>query len=277
MTISGRQLADELLVAVRERVLALPTPPQLAIVTGAPSFATQKYLHIKERMAARVGVSVDIHEVAPAATTDAYISAVQAAAATAAGVIVQLPLPAQVDREAVLAAIPIAGDADGFWYGARSDALPTPVVQAVDYIARRYHVIFKDALLAVIGEGRLVGRPLAHFAREQGARVTVVNETTSDHDRATILKQAAIIISGVGKPGIIGFDDVQDGVAVFDAGTSEDGGVLTGDIDARVAEKAALFTPVPGGIGPLTIATLLGNVVTLAERHQRDAAGPFVV
>ena len=101
---------------------------------------------------------------------------------------------------------------------------------------------------------------------KQGAQVSVVTKESTDTNE--LLKDADIVIAGAGQPGLVTAAMVKDGVMIFDAGTSEDGGTLVGDVNSDVAKKASLFTPVPGGIGPITVAVLLKNLVTLAERKQ---------
>jgi methylenetetrahydrofolate dehydrogenase (NADP+)/methenyltetrahydrofolate cyclohydrolase len=119
----------------------------------------------------------------------------------------------------------------------------------------------------VIGEGHLVGEPAAIWAAQLGANVTTVNASTVDmRDK---LLTADVIISGAGVPGLVTPDMVKDGVILLDAGTSESEGVLKGDIDPLCADKAALYTPTPGGIGPITVAKVFENLVILAELKAR--------
>jgi len=108
----------------------------------------------------------------------------------------------------------------------------------------------------------LVGRPAAAYARARGAVVTVLTKETYD---ATALRSADIIITGVGQPHFITPELVKEHVILFDGGTSEDGGVLVGDVSPTVADRASLLTPVPGGIGPITIAYLLRNLISLTR------------
>lgn len=267
MMVDGKALAATVRQQLSERVAALApfVVPHLTIITCAPTFETRKYLALKERMAAAVGIRVSVHELPEASTTAACIEAVAALAREAEGVIVQLPLPPHIDREAVLASVPVACDVDGFWYGSKDEALPSPVVAAIGLIADAYGVPWADQSIVVVGEGRLVGKPVAAFLRTLGVPYTVVTESTPD--ATALLSAATIIISGAGRPSLITADMVRPGVIVFDAGTSEEGGVLVGDVHPAVAAVATLFTPVPGGIGPLTIVALLSNVITLAERQ----------
>ena len=126
--------------------------------------------------------------------------------------------------------------------------------------------MWENKVVAIVGYGRLVGQPVNEYAKKRGAKVTVLTDESTDF--SSTLKEADIIVSGVGKPGLIEDTVVKPEVVLFDAGTSEDSGELRGDITTQAAEKAALYTPVPGGIGPITVAILLRNLVTLSQKHQ---------
>ena len=117
--------------------------------------------------------------------------------------------------------------------------------------------------VVVVGHGRLVGEPAALWAKGQGATVTVVTKETSNSEQ--IIAAADVLILGAGQPNIITPEAIKPGVVIFDAGTSEDNGELKGDAHPDCAEVASLFTPVPGGIGPITVSMLLKNVVKAAE------------
>ena len=138
------------------------------------------------------------------------------------------------------------------------DIMP-PVVGAIAEILKRESVSVKDKNVVVIGKGALVGEPAAVWFKQQGARVVVLDRKTKNISMVT--KDADIIVSGAGVPSLITADMLSDGVIFFDAGTSESGGVLKGDASPECALKCSIFTPVPGGIGPITIAVLLRNVV----------------
>ena len=118
--------------------------------------------------------------------------------------------------------------------------------------------------VVVIGKGKLVGKPAAEWARKEGAFVEVVDRSIKNPEM--IFKKADVLISGAGVPSLITPEKIKDGVLLFDAATSEMSGKLVGDIDPVCAKKAALYTPVPGGIGPLTVALLFKNLLELAER-----------
>jgi len=262
MLVDGKAIAAEILDQVKADVEAIGRPVTMTAVTCAPNFETKKYLEMKKKRAAAVGVTLHILELPAESTTEQVTNAVYSSAQETDGVVVQLPLPEHVDKELVLKAVPIDKDPDVFAYGEKRDRVLPPVVGAIDEISKLHEVEWKNKRVVVLGQGTLVGKPAARYARKRGARVRVYEDGTLDQSS---LKTADIIISGIGQSHFIKPDMVQEGVVLFDAGTSEDGGVLVGDVHPDTESVAALLTPVPGGIGPITIAYLLKNVVQLAQ------------
>jgi methylenetetrahydrofolate dehydrogenase (NADP+)/methenyltetrahydrofolate cyclohydrolase len=237
----------------------------LVVITCAPNFETQKYLALKQKKARALGIDVTLQELPVTSTTEEVQTAVREAVTRSNGVIVQLPLPAAIDTVAVLSAIPASHDVDAFSYAGEVEAVLPPVVGAIDLIARAHNVSWVGKRVAVFGQGRLVGAPAAAFAKAAGAEVSILTEASTDSTEVALTSD--IIILGVGKPNLLTPSMVKEGVVVFDAGASEDGGLLVGDADPSVANKAGLFTPVPGGIGPMTIALLFHNLVELQKRQ----------
>ena len=259
MKVDGTALAQDILAQLKTDLQSSPKLT-LAVITCTPNFETQKYLALKKQRAEAVGISLNIIELPQDATTQQVVECVEAVTGQANGVVVQLPLPEHIDRDAVLRAIPPAKDPDGFSYGEKRDCMLPPVVGAIDEISKAHELDWKNKRVVILGQGRLVGMPAARYARKNGARVRVYEKDTLD---VSSLKTAQIIVSGIGQAKFIVPEMVSPGVVVFDAGTSEDGGELVGDMHSDVAEVAALYTPVPGGIGPLTIALLLRNLYQL--------------
>jgi methylenetetrahydrofolate dehydrogenase (NADP+)/methenyltetrahydrofolate cyclohydrolase len=264
MIIDGKAIAERVYAQVKEKLHTLDRVPSLVILTCDPNFETRKYLALKEKKARSLGIEARIIELPAASTTDAFCAAITEATKTADGIIVQLPLPDNVDTEAVLIAIPSDLDADAL--NPKTVIPLSPVVGAIQEILRDASVDPKDAMVTVIGSGRLVGLPAYRWFETQGAHVSVVTKDTIDIGHYT--RNADIVVCGAGVAGLLTPDMVREGVVILDAGTSEDGGVLRGDADPLCAEKAALFTPVPGGIGPITIAILLSNVLDCAIRRK---------
>jgi methylenetetrahydrofolate dehydrogenase (NADP+) / methenyltetrahydrofolate cyclohydrolase len=263
MIVDGKAIAKHIYDEVANEVKLLPRVPVLAAITCAPNFETQKYLELKKRKAAEVGITLRVVELPKTATTEESIACIEAVLPAVDGVVVQLPFPAHIDREAVLAAVPAGKDPDGFSFGTVKEACVPPVPGAIAAIAKEYHISFFGTTVVVLGEGRLVGRPTALFLESIGADVQVVKE---NDNAADVLQKADIIVTGIGVPHFVTPTMVRDGVVIFDAGTSEDGGLMVGDVHTAVADKASLFTPVPGGIGPVTVAVLLRNLVSLVRQ-----------
>jgi methylenetetrahydrofolate dehydrogenase (NADP+) / methenyltetrahydrofolate cyclohydrolase len=262
MIVDGKKIAEDIFTRIKVRTEQLPFAPVLAVITCAPNFETQKYLALKERKAKQVGIETKIIELKQESTTEDFIKVISDAATYAHGIIVQLPLPPHVDTALVLTHIPISHDVDAL--NPENTQLLSPVVGACKAILGTHEVLIPQKFVTVIGSGRLVGLPAYHWFVNQGAHVSVVTKDTIELGNYT--KHADIIVCGAGAPGLLTPEMIQEGVVILDAGTSEDGGELRGDVDPRCAEKAMLFTPVPGGIGPITIAILLQNVVDCALR-----------
>jgi methylenetetrahydrofolate dehydrogenase (NADP+)/methenyltetrahydrofolate cyclohydrolase len=262
MKVDGKKIAEDI---IKQLKLDMSSVPKLVLtaVVCAPNFETQRYLALKQKRAAAVGISLNVVELPQDVTTDQAIECVTTVAQHSAGVVVQLPFPEHVDKDALLRSVPVNKDPDGFSYGEKRDRLLPPVAGAIDEISKVHEIEWKNKKVVILGKGRLVGIPVARYARKQGAKVRVYEDGTLD---TSSLKTADIIVSGIGQPKFITADMVREGVVLFDAGTSEDGGELVGDMHPDVANVASLYTPVPGGIGPLTIALLLRNLYDLSRQ-----------
>ncbi|MEK7113937.1 MAG: bifunctional 5,10-methylenetetrahydrofolate dehydrogenase/5,10-methenyltetrahydrofolate cyclohydrolase [Patescibacteria group bacterium] len=261
MIVDGRKMASEVLARTKMRAEKLLRRPNLLVyVAPDETPATRSYLKIKARSAEEAGC--DFEE-----TRSLTFSS------RADAVIVQLPLPSEVNTADVLNSIPLSQDADVLSRASRekfergdADALLPPVVAAVRKILEFGNVEVKGKKAVVIGSGFLVGAPVATWLTQWGAEVEVV--TTTSGDLSAALGNADIIVSGAGSPHLIKPEMLKEDVVLIDAGTSESGGTIAGDADPSCADKCAIFTPVPGGIGPIAVACLFDNAVTLAEREK---------
>lgn len=262
MIVDGRQIATDILRDVREQVSR--TIVVRAIVV-APSPATESYLSIKSARAEEAGMHLEVIRLNEHADPDEIREWVSSAGCDA--VIVQLPLPSHFDTKAVLDAIPPERDADvlssrayeAFVQNAPGALMP-PVVCAAQEILSRAGIDPSGKRAVVVGQGRLVGEPAAAWLRNVGAEVSVITRESGD---LSVLKDAAIIVSGAGSPALIRPEHLTPGVVLIDAGTSESGGAIVGDADPACLEVAGVFTPVPGGVGPLAVACLFRNVAAL--------------
>lgn len=257
MIIDGRAMAREVLARAKARAQRLPHPPRVVAIVAGETPATLSYLKIKGLRAADAGCVFETRPLsAPFFDADA--------------IIVQLPLPDGVNQKEICDAIPLSKDADILSSAARAlfehteGALLPPVVGAVREIFVQNNIDAKGKKAVVIGNGFLVGAPVAIWLIKQGAEVSV--HTSKSGDLSASLRDADVIVSGAGSPHFIKPEMLKQGVVLIDAGTSESGGALAGDADPACSPRCSLFTPVPGGVGPLAVACLFENAVTLAER-----------
>ncbi len=239
MTVDGKNIAEEVVAGLGMSLRG----KRLGIVVGTQDGATDSFIKIKSRVAARLGVEVMFGEL------EELIKICD-------GVIVQLPIP---NSEALLAALPPQKDVDAL---GSAPVVAPPVAGAIAEVLSRSGVDPRGKKAVVVGAGRLVGAPAAKLLRELGAKVEVV---TNRDGSLTSLKTADIVILGAGEPGLIKPEMLKQGVVLIDAGTSEQGGKLAGDADPSCAEVCSVFTPVPGGIGPIAVAMIFKNLFDLAR------------
>lgn len=263
MIVDGKKIAGEIYEQVRDEISNSKKHPVLCVLTCDPNAETKKYLKLKQDKAASLGVDMMVVDFYKEITTAEVEAALDTALSGNDGIIIQLPFPPHIDVDVLFKKLPSHLDTDVINYDGNSEILP-PVIGAIKEIADRHGVDFAGKKVVVVGHGRLVGKPAALWAKAQSAEVIVIDKDTENTE--DILRRADIIISGAGSPGLITPDKIKEDVIIFDAGTSEDGGMLKGDADPVCASKASLFTPVPGGIGPITIAVLLRNLVGLSKR-----------
>ena len=258
MIIDGRAMASEVLARTKTRAQKLARRPNVLVyVAPRETPATRSYLKSKARSAGEAGC--DFEE-----TQSLSFSS------HANAIVVQLPLPQEINTVEILNSIPLEQDADVLSNAARekfeqgdTDALLPPVVGAIKEVFEKNSVAIKGKKAIVVGAGFLVGAPVSVWLTQQGAKVEIITLELGD---LSTLATADIIVSGAGSPHLITPDMLKAGVVLVDAGTSELNGTVVGDADPACAPMCSLFTPVPGGIGPLAVAKLFENVVTLAER-----------
>jgi|SRR3989344_2896446 len=279
MIIDGKAISERIKFSLREEIsppeadqpLAGKKKIRLAVIKVGNNPVTGKYLEVKRKFAEQIGVDVRIYEVPKDISNNKLREKISDVVHIPenTGVIIQLPLPEGINMQYILDAITPEKDPDvlsskgwGKFATGKSKILP-PVVGAVKMIFDENKIEIKGKNIIVVGAGRLVGKPVAAWLINEGATLSVIDENTLNPSNYTL--DADIIISGVGKPKIIKPDMVKDGIIAIDCGTSESSGQVTGDIDPAIAEKASLFAPVPGGVGPITIAILFKNLIELAK------------
>ncbi|HPW83905.1 MAG TPA: bifunctional methylenetetrahydrofolate dehydrogenase/methenyltetrahydrofolate cyclohydrolase FolD [Rhodoferax sp.] len=280
--IDGNALSRQLRTEVTQRAAALRgrgLPPGLAVVLVGDNQASQVYVRNKVKACHESGLH-SVLEQYPATMTEAELLArvdVLNNDPTIHGILVQLPLPAHIDAQKVIEAISPAKDVDGFHVasaGALMVGQPgfwpcTPygcmkMLESIGYDLRGKHAV-------VIGRSNIVGKPMALMLLAKNATVTVCHSATKDLKAMTL--QADVIVAAVGKRNVLTADMVKPGAVVIDVGMNRnDEGKLCGDVDfAGVSQVASHITPVPGGVGPMTITMLLVNTIEAAEREANKA------
>jgi methylenetetrahydrofolate dehydrogenase (NADP+)/methenyltetrahydrofolate cyclohydrolase len=275
--LDGAALAKSLLAQLHAEVRALQQSglnPGLAAVQVGDSPASRVYVRNKMRACAEVGLQSDTHQLPADCTQDEILATVAKLNADRAvhGIIVQLPLPRGIDTMRVVQSIAIEKDVDGFKWrnlGAIVDAHPqlvpcTPL--GVMKLLEQTGIALEGRHAVVIGRSSIVGKPMALLLIAAGATVTVCNSKTPDIARHT--RDADIVIVAAGTPRLVTGAMLKHGAVVVDIGINRlPDGKLTGDVDYESArEVAGWITPVPGGVGPMTVAMLIGNTVTAARR-----------
>ncbi len=284
MIVDGRAISADILKKVKKDLEQLTDRGEVIVraIVMSPTPATESYLKVKAARAADAGMRLEVVRIPDDAVTEDVLDAVRNACSDEAdAVIVQLPLPETINSSLILDEIAIEKDADvlskvAYEHFAYRDhtseqvqnhpALLPPVVGAIKEVLERSNVDVKGKRAVIVGSGRLVGQPAQVWLEAEGADVAVVTRQSTG---LTELAHADIIISGAGSPHLITPDLIKEGVVLIDAGTSESNGAIAGDADPTCADKASVFTPVPGGIGPIAVACLFQNVASLVLSTNR--------
>lgn len=270
--LDGKKLAGKILEEVRAKIKRLDKHLRLAIVLVGEDSVVRKFIEQKTKTARSVGVDIRVYAFGPKITTNELRKKLAQIVHEGknTGVVVQLPLPAHINAQYILNSVPPRKDVDmlsakslGNFITGKSSIM-SPVAGAIKAFFDEYNIGYKNQYIVVAGSGNLVGRPAALWLFSEHASFSVINQYTPHPEK--VLREADIIISGVGKPKFVTGDKIKEGTVIIDAGTSESEGKLVGDVDFdSVSKKASYVTPVPGGVGPLTIAILLKNLLTLAN------------
>lgn len=272
----GKALAKKVRQQVAEQAAALPRQPGLAVILVGDDPASAVYVRNKEKDCAQCGIRSLEYRLPESTTQQELLALIRALNddPAADGILVQLPLPRQIDSQAVLCAIRPDKDADAFHPENAGKTLTgeppvwpcTPA--GVMELLREYGISPAGKRCVVLGRSNIVGKPMALLLLRENGTVTVCHSATPDLMEET--RRADILVSAVGKPGLITADHVKEGAVVIDVAINRTpDGKLCGDVDfAAVEAKASYITPVPGGVGPMTRAILMKNVLALAKAHR---------
>lgn len=275
--LDGKAVAAQIKSELSQRLAVLAKSgivPGLATVLVGDDPASQNYVRMKHRDCQQVGIKsirVNLPADASFAQVEDTICSLNENA-QCSGYIVQLPLPKHLDENRVLGLIDPAKDVDGLHpvnLGKLVLGEPAPLPctpRGIVELLRRYNIELAGAEVCIIGRGITVGRPLGLLLTRRSENCTVTLCHTGTKDLASHTRQADIVIAAVGVPGIVTPEMIKTGSVLVDVGVSRVDGKTVGDLDPRVWEKASYVTPNPGGVGPMTRAMLLSNIVDAAER-----------
>lgn len=274
--LDGKKLSKKILEEVKREVSEMKEKLRLAVVVVGEDPVVRKFIEQKKKAAESVGIDVRIYPFEEKVTTNELRKRVAEIVHEEknTGVIIQLPLPPQINAQYILNSVTPEKDVDvlsaraiGNFVAGKGQVMP-PVAGAIKALLEEYAVDYKNKYAVILGAGNLVGKPTALWLLNEKVTFSVVRSATKNPQE--FLRQADIIISGIGKPKFITGDVIKEGAIIIDAGTSESAGKLVGDVDFdSVATKASHVTPVPGGVGPVTVLVLLKNLITLAKLRKR--------
>jgi len=278
--IDGTAISREIYAGLRERVAALGrggVRPGLAAVQVGDNPASEIYLRNKVRACDEVGIHSEVHHLAAGSPQDVVLATLEKLNRNPRlhGILLQLPLPPHLDAERATQSITPEKDVDGLTWGSLGSLVAgRPVFEpctpaGVIVLLERSGIAMDGRHAVVVGRSVIVGKPVALMLMAQGATVTVCHSRT--HGLADHTRRADILVAAVGRTRLINGEMVKPGAAVIDVGINRlPDGKLAGDVDFQsVRGVAGFITPVPGGVGPMTIAMLMSNTVCAAERAQQ--------
>ncbi|MCQ1363229.1 bifunctional methylenetetrahydrofolate dehydrogenase/methenyltetrahydrofolate cyclohydrolase FolD [Staphylococcus aureus] len=277
--LDGKQIAKDYRQGLQDQVEALKEKgftPKLSVILVGNDGASQSYVRSKKKAAEKIGMISEIVHLEETATEEEVLNELNRLNNddSVSGILVQVPLPKQVSEQKIIEAINPEKDVDGFHpinigklYIDEQTFVPcTPL--GIMEILKHADIDLEGKNAVVIGRSHIVGQPVSKLLLQKNASVTILHSRSKD--MASYLKDADVIVSAVGKPGLVTKDVVKEGAVIIDVGnTPDENGKLKGDVDYdAVKEIAGAITPVPGGVGPLTITMVLNNTL-LAEKMRR--------
>ena len=272
--INGKEISAAIREEIKDGVQGMSVRPGLAVVLVGDDPASAVYVRNKSKACAEVGIYSEVYRLPEETGREQLLGLIEQLNQSPLihGILVQLPLPKHLDPEEVIMAIDPAKDVDAFHpvnvgkiMIGNYDFLPCTPAGVMELLHRSgIEVSGKECV--VIGRSNIVGKPVALLLLNAGATVTICNSKTKRLPE--ICRTADILVAAVGRPRLVTADMIKPGAAVIDVGINRVEGKLTGDVDfAAVAEVAGWITPVPGGVGPMTVAMLLCNTYRAAERR----------
>ena len=276
----GKALAERVRGEVARDVAAIDRPLGLATVLVGEDPASAIYVRRKQEACREVGIEPFDHVLGTETSEEELLALVARLNAdeSVTGILVQLPLPEQIDDGRAIRAIDPIKDVDGFHpvnaghllQGSPTFVAATPA--GIMELLAAYDVELVGARAVVVGRSNIVGKPMALLLLAEHATVTLCHSRT--RDLAAVVREGDLVVAAVGRPDTVTADMVKEGAVVVDVGINRIDEGIVGDVGAEVGERAGLLTPVPGGVGPMTIASLLRNTVRAARYQSGELAFP---
>ena len=277
--LDGKAMSDTILAVIRDKVAEREAQgkraPGLAVILVGDEAASAVYVRNKKRACERAGVTSVSHDLPSATTQDQLLALIDTLNADSGidGILVQLPLPTHIDTETVIERIRPDKDVDGFHpYNIGRLAVKMPTLRpstprGIMTMLRATGEVLRGKNAVMVGASNIVGRPMSLELLLAGCTITVCHSATRDLE--SFVRSAEVLVVGVGQPKMIPGDWIREGAVVIDVGINRlPDGKLVGDVDFESAkERAGWITPVPGGVGPMTVATLLENTLEAALMH----------
>jgi methylenetetrahydrofolate dehydrogenase (NADP+)/methenyltetrahydrofolate cyclohydrolase len=271
----GRALAERIRAEVAEEVAGLDDSPGLATVLVGDDPASDIYIRSKQKAAREAAIDARDYRLPKDASEEDVLGLVEELNADdeVDAILVQLPLPGSIDENRVIRAVEPIKDVDGFhpynagqlYLGEPTHVPATPL--GILALLDEYEVELEGASAVVIGRSEIVGKPVAHLLLQRNATVTICHSRTVDLEARA--RAADVLVVAAGRRGLVPADAVKEGAAVVDVGITRTESGIVGDVDPAAADRAGLITPVPGGVGPMTVAMLLRSTVR-AARYRRN-------
>lgn len=266
MKVDGKLVASKLKQKIEDKILGR-AQKRVAFVIFGEDPGSKQYIGMKKRFAESLGIKADVYSHSDEITgEEVKLKVKEVVDMQYDGMVVQLPLPKSVVAQEVLDMVPVEMDMDVLsefskleYKNNKTDKVP-PVARAVLEILNFYNIDLLGKEILVVGNGKLVGEPVGNMLQSKKIKYNKIDRSTDEALQKELLKNADIIISGAGSPHFIKKDMVRQGVVLIDAGTSEQSGKLVGDVDPECEEVARLITPVPNGVGPVTMVCLFLNI-----------------
>ncbi len=279
--LDGKKVSEEKCERLKQRIDLLRSnigrSPKLDIILAGSDFASEKYVSMKEKKANELGIDVSVYRFTEDSNNEEIINTIENSNNDdrVDGIMVQLPLPSNFDEDLIVSKISVEKDVDGLTAESlgrlfrNEGCLVSATAKGIGTLIDKYNIPVEGKNVVVLGRSKVVGLPVSALMLSRNATVTICHPSTSDIE--SISKNADILISAVGKANFVNRNFVKEGVVVIDVGFNKDiqTGKTVGDVDFdNIKDLVSYITPVPGGVGPMTIISLLENVVDAYEKRK---------